>query len=231
MDESERVAAGGEIRSHFLGIAEDLSAPSHLSEQWLEEILSRYTEPQRHYHTVSHISSMLQLSEKYENQIHNTVAVKLAILFHDFIYDPTAKDNEEQSAKYFKDFARDFKIQSETVVLVVEFIERTITHTTGSNSMGMVPDAIADLRLFLDFDLEVLARDPLKYMEYAAQIRQEYGHFPEGEYCVGRTAVLESFLGRERLYFSNAFFADNEARARSNLKSEIEYLQKKLSDL
>jgi predicted metal-dependent HD superfamily phosphohydrolase len=60
----------------------------------------------------------------------------------------------------------------------------------------------------IDFGLEVLGRSGEEYELYAGHIRQEYAHFSEIDYAKGRVGVLERFLAREKLYFSNALGAE-----------------------
>lgn len=215
-----------DVRSQFLQLAADLQSPPEASSKWANQIQLRYTEPQRHYHTLTHISSMLNLLPKYEDRINNLPAFKLAIFFHDIIYDPKAKDNELQSIECFRSFAMDIELAPKLVTIVVNFIERTITHTLSTDTTNLDAGTDADLRLFLDFDLEILSRDEIKYAEYATQIRNEYGHFSEKDYCAGRIGVLKSFLNRDRLYFSNQFYEHCEAQARGNIEREIEYLRR-----
>ena len=103
------------------------------------------------------------------------------------------------------------------------YIEATITH-----SLSPQDGEDGDLRLFLDFDLEVLSRDAREYEEYSKQIREEYSNYNEAEYAKGRFAVLEKFLKRERLYFSDEFYREFEEAARRNLKMEIGVLKDSL---
>jgi predicted metal-dependent HD superfamily phosphohydrolase len=218
-----------DVKSQFLQLATSFGAYSDLAAGWAHRLINRYTEVGRHYHTVSHVSNMLSLLADYETLIHDTTAVKLAIFFHDFIYDPKAKDNEIQSAECFQAFARDAGLPEEMKIKVVDLIEATIKHLLSHDESDA--NQRADMRLFLDFDLEVLSWDETKYAEYAGQIRREYGHFSDDIYCAGRIAVLESFLKRERLYFSDVFYNSSEARARGNIQGEILDLRSRLEAL
>jgi len=74
--------------------------------------------------------------------------------------------------------------------------------------------------LFLDFDLEVLGRERSEYVVYMRQIRREYNQFTDDMYRHGRRAVLEKFLERERLFFSEEFFEKFEETAKENLRWE-----------
>ncbi|TPX36977.1 hypothetical protein SmJEL517_g01023 [Synchytrium microbalum] len=184
---------------------------------WWDTIRSRYSESQRRYHTLSHLKNLLSLLDTYP--VHNPLAVELAIWFHDVIYDPTRHDNEEQSIVVFEKYAVDASIEPTVAEEVTTMIRATISHKLPETG---VTD---DLKLFLDFDLEVLSWLWSDYEEYSKAIRQEYIHMPDSDYTAGRAGVLERFLGRPRLYFSEEFFATREQRARGNLRKEIEILK------
>lgn len=156
--------------------------------------------------------------------INNKLAIQLAIFFHDWVYDPTAHDNELQSIKVFERLAQELNIQEPLRNQVSHYIKATITH---SLSPGDEQDS--DLKHFLDFDLEVLAREPADYAVYASQIRKEYGHFSDEEHASGRVGVLKKFLRREEVFFSEGFYGNFEERARKNLKEEIAALKQRQS--
>lgn len=164
---------------------------------------------------------MLRCLASNEDSIKDTTAIQLAIFFHDWVYDPKAHDNEVRSVRVFQTFANEFHVEETLYNCVCHYIEATITH-----SIATLYEDDQSLKLFLDFDLEVLARDPPDYALYAAQIRQEYGYFSNVDYALGRVGVLEKFLGRERLFFSDGFSTTFEERARDNLRMEIAELKK-----
>ncbi len=59
------------------------------------------------------------------------------------------------------------------------------------------------------------------YQSYAQQIRQEFAWVPEADYGQGRRRVLESFLGRPRIFH---FLSQLEDPARRNTAAEISRL-------
>ena len=63
-----------------------------------EDLLARWSEPQRHYHTGEHLAVVLEIIEEYARPRPMPDAVRLAAWFHDAIYDPQRVDNEEASA-------------------------------------------------------------------------------------------------------------------------------------
>lgn len=214
------------LRSEFTQLIGKFNGDKNTCEKWSNSLIQAYTEPQRHYHTTTHISSMLSLIQKYQNLITNHTIVQLALYFHDWVYDPKAHDNELQSIAVFRTFAAELKLPPNVKEKVCHYIEASIAHTLSPEDEGD-----EDLKLFLDLDLEVLGRAKEEYEVYARQIREEYGHFNQQDYAKGRLGVLEKFLGRERLYFTESVGAELEEQARWNLGAEIEGLQARLASL
>jgi predicted metal-dependent HD superfamily phosphohydrolase len=79
----------------------------------------------------------------------------------------------------------------------------------------------SDHAIFLDIDLSVLSLPPAKYARYAENIRREYAHKPLVKFLEQRTAVLRHILGRENIYHDSVIREELQARARSNVESEV----------
>jgi predicted metal-dependent HD superfamily phosphohydrolase len=175
------------------------------------ELMARYQAKGRHYHTIAHIGAMLALWEQHQAQLSDPVAVGLAIWYHDAVYQPTRKDNEEQSAQLAKAQLAELGAEERLVNKVEQYILATKRHELTA------PDP--DLAYLLDFDLAALAGDEANYQQYAQQVRREYGIYPDLLYVPGRKKVLEALLGRERLFhqLGDAY----EVAARRNLRAEL----------
>ncbi|KAJ3045855.1 hypothetical protein HDV00_006119 [Rhizophlyctis rosea] len=190
---------------------------------WWCKVAKHYSERQRHYHNLDHITAMFNSMDVNFVHINNPDLVGLAIFFHDIIYDPKANDNELQSIEKLKEFAAEVGVPKVLLESAIAFIEATIKHTIPPSITNEIE--LSDLRHFLDFDLEVLGRDPEEYNKYAKQIRTEYIHVPASDYCKARADVLRRFLDRPHLYFSPVYRgAGFEEKARDNIRAEIEKL-------
>lgn len=64
----------------------------------LDAVLGRYQEPARSYHHLDHLLEVLDLLKVLGVEPGAKPALWLAAFFHDFIYSPRARDNEERSA-------------------------------------------------------------------------------------------------------------------------------------
>lgn len=58
-----------------------------------------YSEKHRFYHNLSHVEALLALAENLTKNFSDSDCVKLAIWFHDAVYDPQRSDNEIKSAR------------------------------------------------------------------------------------------------------------------------------------
>ena len=176
-------------------------------------LIDAYSKPDRHYHNLNHINHVLVTIERFNLELQNPVAVKLAAWFHDFVYDSQSSDNEFQSAKLARELLTDINISTELIDRVQQLILATKGHQIDPND--------ADLSIFLDADLAILGTDPVQYQDYARSIRQEYSWVSDAAYQAGRTKVLQSFLQRDRLYCTDLLFDELESIARINIQQEL----------
>ena len=176
------------------------------------DLAACYTEPHRHYHTMEHITAVLQ----HLGDLHvTTPTAKLAAFFHDAIYDPMRGDNEAQSAELAREVL--IAVDRPEADDVAAIVLATATH--------QLPEgAPRETAAFLDADLAVLAAPPDIYDIYTANVRKEYGHMSDADFRAGRAGILEGLANRDQLFFTTAGQAKFEALARRNLRREIESL-------
>jgi len=82
-----------------------------LREEWIRTLNAAYSQHHRHYHTLSHIQSMLDQLQTIDMDFNSQQLqiLQLAICFHDIVYDIPSESgyNESFSAILFEDYARD----------------------------------------------------------------------------------------------------------------------------
>jgi len=182
----------------------------------LADLKQRHAEPQRHYHDWSHVEALLNHMASVESGLNDPDAVGYAILFHDAIYDPQAKDNERRSAELLTETAP--PLPPERLANTRRMIEATEGHFLPDD---LNDDAQADCAYFLDMDLCILGASPERFDIYEDQIRLEYAHVPDETFREGRAEVLRHFAERDRLYFSQWGIRRFEAKARDNLARSL----------
>jgi predicted metal-dependent HD superfamily phosphohydrolase len=156
-----------------------------------------------------------------ESRLNDPRAVLVALLFHDAVYDPHSVDNERSSAELLTSLA-DGALPPESLDRAREMVLATVGHALPG---GLSKEEGEDLAHFLDLDLAILGADPARYAEYEAQIRREYADIPEDTYRPARAAILQRFLRREPIYFTDWGRAKFEAQAHANLARSIVQLR------
>lgn len=179
-----------------------------------DELIARYGEPHRRYHTMVHIEDCLaQVAASTDMDENQRALMDAAVWFHDAIYDATRSDNEAASAKLAADRLTAEGAPQRFIDEVVRLILLTSGHSVQAG------DAIG-ARL-VSIDLSILGAEADRYDAYAAAIREEYAHVPEPFYRAGRAAILGRFLESKALFADPVWAGRYETQARANLTREI----------
>jgi len=187
------------------------------------DLLARWAEPTRRYHTTTHLVEMFWALEEMEEgrQIDDRQCsvARLAAWFHDAIYDPAASpgSNEADSAALARKTLRQLSLGDDDVDAIDRLIRLTARHDTDA---GEPLDAA-----FHDVDLWILSATPERFDEYCDQVRQEYAHVPDAAYRTGRAAILGPLLHRDRIYRTSHALHGWETPARINLGRELARLR------
>jgi predicted metal-dependent HD superfamily phosphohydrolase/GNAT superfamily N-acetyltransferase len=185
-----------------------------------QELVSRYSEPQRHYHNLHHIAQCLNEFDSARHFANEPVAVELAIWFHDAIYDTHAADNEVRSADVAKQRIDEAGGNAELSKSVAALVLATKAHD---------PSLHPDAPLLVDVDLSILGQAKERFEEYETQIRNEYEWVPQATFAEKRAEILERFLARRRIYSTEPFFSKYESQARTNLMDSVRKLRAALT--
>ena len=182
-----------------------------------EDLLRRWEQPHRHYHTVRHLAAVLDVVDTHAGWADDPDAVLLAAWFHDAVYDPRTDDNEAASAALAGRVLPGLGVTPDRVAEV----ERLVLLTAGHDpAPGDRPG-----ELLCDADLAILAAPPDRYARYAAAVRREYAHVPDAAFRAGRAAVLRRLLALPRLYHVAEVADGWDAAARANLTAELSTLE------
>src|SRR5439155_22696514 len=96
-----------------------------------DRLVAAYAEPHRCYHTLEHLSEVFKVAGKLADVATDPAAVQLAIWFHDGVYDPRAKDNEERSAALADELLRPLGVPDDVLRHVAAMIRATAHTATG----------------------------------------------------------------------------------------------------
>ena len=176
---------------------------------------SAYAQKHRAYHTSRHIDECLSLLDELKHLAEHPSEVECALWFHDAIYEPMSKLNEERSANWVTDFGAGVGLESDTVA-------RIRAHIMATRHVALPADN--DSRLVVDIDLAILGAVPSRYEEFERDVRREYRWVPGLVYRPKRAAILQSFLDRPRIYHWEPAYARFERQARVNVSGAIRTL-------
>ena len=178
-----------------------------------DDLLARWTEPHRHYHTVDHLQAVLAVVNDNTEACADPMAVTLGAWFHDAVYDPTRVDNEEASALLAESVLPELRVTMAQVSEIARLVRLTATHDPlpGDRNGGLLMDA----------DLAILAAPPDTYRAYTVAIRREYGHLDDATFAGGRAGVLANLLALPRLFHTTALRDRWEDVARYNVSTEL----------
>ena len=197
-----------DLAQHFSETLTLLKATDSGGAAW-KEIETRYSEPGRHYHTLDHVSYCL---DQLADTGHDTPLPRLALYYHDIIYDPCGDDNELLSARLATDRLTAIGLPDAKTAVVYDLIRAT--------DHGKSPP-VPHSDLIRDIDLAILGAMPDAYDTYAVNIRLEYGWMPDHKFNRGRINILLGFLERPAIYETRDFHTRLEDQARTNLTNEI----------
>lgn len=187
-----------ELTARWQRLASTWGAAPEVVDAVYRDLVTRYGEPHRRYHTLEHIAEVLAVVDELDGG----VEVECAAWLHDVIYDVRAVDSEARSAGYAGDVLAQLRAPEDTIKEVQRLIELSATHAVvGGDKNGAV---------FTEADLAILMSPPDRYDRYVRDVRAEYAHVDDDGWRTGRRAVLESLLS-----------IVTDERARSNLAREL----------
>jgi predicted metal-dependent HD superfamily phosphohydrolase len=207
--------------SHAWRAALPASAPAGPVSRALDDLLARWSEPQRRYHTLDHLSHVLRVVADHQDRAQDVAAVTLAAWYHDAVYDPRRVDNEEASALLAEAALPALGVPDTQLAEVARLVRLTATHdpVPGDRNGGLLTDA----------DLAILAADPDTYLAYTQAVRAEYAFVPDAAFAAGRAEVLHNLLALPRLFHTPVLRDGWEELARGNITAELTSLRRDLA--
>jgi predicted metal-dependent HD superfamily phosphohydrolase len=206
----------GFLHAQWISLTSQYASSTSSIESLFNSLVEHYSAEDRAYHNLSHIQSLLSLSESLADKIQNLDSVFFAVWFHDVIYDTKSADNEEKSAEFATEALASLGVPDQTIAIVQEMILATKSHR-GENLSW-------DTMASLDLDTSILGAPEEIYKEYSGAIRKEYSWVPDFLYRKGRMKILNDFLGRDHIYYTEEIRTRYEQQARLNIAEEVRAL-------
>ena len=175
-----------------------------------DDLLQRWSEPQRVYHDLRHLAQCLEaLDQLTDGVIRRTVL--LAAWFHDAVYLGEPGADEKASAALAGELLSDVLPAAE-----VREVERLVLATIRHDPEPGDPAA----ELLMDADLSVLGLIRGRYHIYARDVREEYARYDDEQFSRGRVQVIDDLLARQQLFRTERGRQLWQATARLNLAEE-----------
>lgn len=181
----------------------------------IDEILGAYSCEGRYYHVRDHLRHMFEVYDRFFSE--PNITLELTFWYHDFVYDPTAKDNELQSANVAQyrierklQLPLDIGAQVRELILFSKYARQPETR----NEM-----------ILHDIDLAIFGESIDLFERYEKDIRLEYSFVEPEAYRKGRASILKRFL-RDPFYSTPEMrFSSYEHLAQRNIRKSISDLE------
>lgn len=173
-----------------------------------DALIHAYSEKHRFYHTLDHIAACFYHLEVVAQQAIYPHEIELALWFHDAVYKLFSSSNEEDSAELAKQFLLQNDAEPEVTDRIYDLIILTKDHIAPTST---------DAKIMLDIDLSILGTEKHIYAQFEKDVRKEYKYLPSFIFKKKRKNILQSFIGRPRIYHTSYFTENFEHQAQKNL--------------
>ena len=166
------------------------NAPAPDPIPYADNLLARWQEPQRRYHTLTHLTAVLDHIDVLERELERDLEqaghrpaptrpplVRLAAWFHDAVYPPDRSENEERSARLAERALARGRGAPEKTAEVARLVRLTVTHDPAADDPTARSCATPTSRSS--------PRPPDTYAAYTAAVREEYAFVPNDAFRAG----------------------------------------------
>jgi predicted metal-dependent HD superfamily phosphohydrolase len=180
------------------------------------DLVGRYSEPHRRYHTCDHITHCLKQVDLAADLMDNCDAVEVGLWFHDAIYKPGAADNELKSAQLFEEITNDKQSSLKQSVYDLIMVTKHPEH----------PKCL-DEKFMVDIDLSSFALPWGVFIQDSQAVREEFAHVSDESFFAGHLKFLNSLVKRPTFFFTDFFQTRYEAIAKKNITRYMKDLHAK----
>jgi len=203
------------LKKTFEELMAQLTSDVALTAKLWTEIEGNYSQKDRHYHNLQHLSSLLQCLFSVKDKIQDWTTLLFSVYYHDIIHDPESAENEERSAELAAQRMNQIGMSTEMIKGCTDQIMATKSHQSTQDR---------DTNYLMDADLSILGQSWDRYSEYCQNIRKEYAIYPSALYNAGRKKTLRHFLAMKPIFKTDFFSRKLDQQARENIRKEIDIL-------
>ncbi|MCC2334208.1 HD domain-containing protein [Cellulomonas wangsupingiae] len=206
------------------------TAPAEDIRRTADDLLERWTRPDRHFHNLRHLVDVLARVDELDEEAHHPELVRLAAWFHGAVFDSADRkayanrggEDEAASAVLAREQLMALGVPERHAQRVADLVSALVRHSPDPTDI--------DCAVLCDADLAMLATEPQRYKAYLNDVRAEYSHLPVEDYVRARVRILHKLLARPSLFVSPLAQAWEEP-ARQNVSAELQRLEKELAKL
>lgn len=181
----------------FKQLIEEYLAEFCFSQKDIIDLIYSYSAPNRYYHNLAHLADVWDyITENGKDHLDEKemAALKLAVIFHDVIYDPKRNDNEKESAEYFSRCFRTINPNKSKYGKLFPYIHdatyrlimKTETHECDDSSP-------LDEQLMIKGDLCAFTFDFETVWQNNVNIWKEYSWVDWGDFSAVRISFVEKY--------------------------------------
>lgn len=174
------------------------------------ELLERWAEPHRHYHSRTHLLGILEAIDRLAPKPPRSVL--LAAWFHDAVYRGVAGQDEADSAALAGSLL-DNAVSGAELQEVQRLIRLTENHRPEADDWAG--------GLLCDADLAILGSAPETYARYLQAVRTDYAAVSDHDFAIRRAVAVRQLLSLDPLYRLPAAQSLWLAQAQINLNQEL----------
>ena len=206
------------------------TAPADDVRRTAEDLLERWTRPERHFHNLKHLVDVLARVDELDEEAHHPELVRLAAWYHGAVFDSAERkayankggEDEAASAVLAREQLTGLGVPEKNAQRVAALVQALVRHSPDPHDI--------DCAVLCDADLAMLATEPQRYKAYLHDVRAEYAHLPLEDYLRARVRILHKLLARPSLFVS-PLAQPWEEPARQNVSAELQRIEKELGRL
>lgn len=170
------------------------------------------------YHKRLHAIDCSNELYKIKHLLDNPDVVECALLFHDIVYDPISKTNEEDSAALAEKMLTQRWLPKEFIEKIKKLILATKHTDTPTDN---------DTQYIMDIDMSIIGKNPRIYNQYIKDVRMEYYMYSDDQFRNWREKFLWSLIKKDGIYHTEYFQHMYEHSAQKNILQELMELHEK----
>ena len=206
------------------------TAPADDVRRTAEDLLERWTRPERRFHNLKHLVDVLARVDELDEEAHHPELVRLAAWYHGAVFDSAERkayankggEDEAASAVLAREQLTGLGVPEKNAQRVAALVQALVRHSPDPHDI--------DCAVLCDADLAMLATEPQRYKAYLHDVRAEYAHLPLEDYLRARVRILHKLLARPSLFVS-PLAQPWEEPARQNVSAELQRIEKELARL